>query len=98
MPSNAVRVCRPSEFGNPFRIERWPHGWVVTDDALGWVRESREDAHKIAVIRFNAWLMKPERRLLRSRVVLALKGKDLACWCAPHLACHADVLLEIANG
>lgn len=26
-----------------------------------------------------------------------LRGKDLVCWCAP-LPCHADVLLEIANG
>jgi hypothetical protein len=26
-----------------------------------------------------------------------LAGKDLACWCAPDLACHADVLLELAN-
>ena len=25
-----------------------------------------------------------------------LRGKDLLCWCAPE-ACHADVLLEIAN-
>lgn len=25
-----------------------------------------------------------------------LKGKVLACWCAPK-ACHADVLLELAN-
>ena len=25
-----------------------------------------------------------------------LRGKDLVCWCAP-LACHADVLLELAN-
>lgn len=26
-----------------------------------------------------------------------LKGRDLVCWCAPK-PCHADVLLEIANG
>lgn len=26
-----------------------------------------------------------------------LRGKDLACWCAPGAPCHADVLLEIAN-
>lgn len=26
-----------------------------------------------------------------------LRGKHLVCWCAP-LPCHADVLLEIANG
>lgn len=25
-----------------------------------------------------------------------LKGKDLVCWCAPK-ACHADVLLRLAN-
>ena len=27
-----------------------------------------------------------------------LKGKDLACWCPLDKPCHADVLLEIANG
>lgn len=26
-----------------------------------------------------------------------LAGHDLACWCPPDLACHADVLLELAN-
>lgn len=32
------------------------------------------------------------------RVDLAeLRGKDLVCWCAP-LPCHADHLLELANG
>jgi hypothetical protein len=25
-----------------------------------------------------------------------LRGKDLACWCAP-APCHADILLELAN-
>jgi hypothetical protein len=25
-----------------------------------------------------------------------LRGKDLVCWCAPK-ACHADILLEMAN-
>lgn len=27
-----------------------------------------------------------------------LRGKDLSCWCPLNQACHADVLLEIANG
>lgn len=27
-----------------------------------------------------------------------LAGRDLMCWCAPGGPCHADVLLEIANG
>jgi Domain of unknown function (DUF4326) len=29
--------------------------------------------------------------------VSELRGKDLVCWCAPE-ACHADLLLEKANG
>jgi len=33
---------------------------------------------------------------LRRKVREELKGKDLACFCAP-LPCHGDVLLEIAN-
>lgn len=27
-----------------------------------------------------------------------LRGHDLVCWCPPDLACHADVLLALANG
>jgi hypothetical protein len=27
-----------------------------------------------------------------------LRGKNLACWCAPGQACHADVLLAVAAG
>ena len=26
-----------------------------------------------------------------------LAGRDLACWCALDVPCHADVLLELAN-
>lgn len=28
--------------------------------------------------------------------LVLLRGKDLACWCAPH-RCHADTLLRLAN-
>ena len=27
-----------------------------------------------------------------------LRGKNLACWCPLDRPCHADVLLEVANG
>ena len=27
-----------------------------------------------------------------------LRGRDLACWCPLSEACHADVLLDVANG
>jgi hypothetical protein len=26
-----------------------------------------------------------------------LRGKNLACWCAPDERCHADILLKLAN-
>lgn len=29
--------------------------------------------------------------------VSALRGKNLACWCALDAECHADILLEAAN-
>lgn len=29
--------------------------------------------------------------------VVELRGKNLACWCKPDAACHADVLLALAN-
>ena len=35
----------------------------------------------------------PSRESIRE----ALRGKNLACWCALDQPCHADVLLEIAN-
>jgi hypothetical protein len=41
-----------------------------------------------------------ERCLLESGLINdihELRGKDLACWCAPE-ACHGDVLLRLANG
>ncbi len=36
------------------------------------------------------------RKIIRS-AKQELRGKNLACWCAPGAPCHADVLLEIAN-
>lgn len=32
------------------------------------------------------------------RIKAELRGRNLACWCPPGQPCHADVLLEIANG
>lgn len=31
----------------------------------------------------------------RARAELA--GRDLMCWCAEDMSCHADVLLRVAN-
>lgn len=34
----------------------------------------------------------------REEIIVELRGKNLACFCPIGQPCHADVLLEIANG
>lgn len=97
LPDNAVNVARPGKFGNPFKVtlERsqrdavnafriWLTAYAGTSRA-GTMRES------LAASRLNA------QRALILRELSSLRGKDLACWCAPGTPCHADVLLELAN-
>ena len=43
---------------------------------------------------YRCWLL--ERPDLVEQAKRELRGKNLACWCAP-LPCHGDVLIEIAN-
>ena len=53
--------------------------------------------HAAGIAAFGASISKaptiPERPSLAE-----LRGKDLCCWCPLDQPCHADVLLEIANG
>jgi len=46
------------------------------------------------IAKYRAWLLAQPDLVERAR--RELRGRDLECWCAP-LACHADVLLEVAN-
>lgn len=47
-----------------------------------------------AVLKFKEWIYTQPQ--LIEAIQRELRGKDLVCWCAPR-ACHADILLEIAN-
>ena len=38
-----------------------------------------------------------DRRARILRAIPLLRGKNLACWCAPGAPCHADVLLDLAK-
>lgn len=104
LPAGVVRVDRATPWGNPFRIgmdpldaarlleaevRRHPHGTV----RIEIVFTGRLD-RATAVACHRAWLRCSPERLRAAR--RELRGKDLACWCAP-LACHADALLEAAN-
>lgn len=58
------------------------------------VHLNEENKREKVVAEYEKWLLaQPE---LLKKVKEELKGKHLACWCAPK-KCHADVLLRIAN-
>ena len=69
------------------RPSRWGNPFVL-DDAT-----SRAES----VARFAAALDAGELGYTRDDVVRELAGRDLACWCPLDEACHADVLLAVAN-
>lgn len=57
----------------------------------------KDGSHREVVELYREWIMRPECTVLRARAKRDLAGRDLVCWCAPN-PCHADVLLEVANG
>jgi hypothetical protein len=97
-PANTVYVGRPTKWGNPWVV--WPDGgtpesyWCThrSGERLGPFKSKREAvAASVEKYRRHA-------RGFDKNALAALRGKDLACWCPPGQPCHADVLLELANG
>lgn len=91
MPENATKVDRATPWGNPF---------VVGQDGS---REQCVHLYRMLMAGNLCLTSKatPAQQLLVFNYVLhnreKLRGRDLACWCDFAGACHADVLLEIAN-
>jgi hypothetical protein len=85
MPADTVKIDRTTRWGNPF-----------TPADSGSVAN--------AVANHAAWMtgelaapdgaVPPSIEEIRS----ALRGRHLACWCALDGPCHADLMLQIANG
>ncbi len=85
-PNELPVVCvdRSTQWGNPFKIGDIIEGKPITQQiAVGLFR---------AAIASNNPILK-----FRRGDLWKLRGKNLACWCAKNSACHADVLLELAN-
>lgn len=102
MPEGAVYVGRPSRWGNPFEVRPTGRGfWTVVDDNgvdyrepnTGWADK------EYAVLRaVRLFFMDVDYGLADYPPLSELRGKDLVCWCPLDAPCHADVLLDIANG
>lgn len=92
MPDGAVYVGRPSRWGNPFRIgDMLPFPYGARMEAGACV-QSQE--HSVELFRAYTRIT----TFYDSMVRQDLRGKDLCCWCDLDRPCHADVLLELANG
>jgi len=101
-PEGAVYVGRGSAWGNPYRVV--PHGKIGPFDVY-WhdhfcgQSTGLEAARRMAVKRFTADRANHHHNMPDDATIRAkLAGKDLMCWCPLDQPCHADVLLEIANG
>ena len=71
-------------------FEAWMHGYAIPHD---WrpAMLSREGQRA-------CWDALSIRRTEIYQALPSLRGHSLACWCPLDRPCHADVLLEIANG
>lgn len=91
MPANTVKVDRTTKWGNPF-VPGKPAPLGPTEGEI--VADKR---HAYVLYRSLA----PLNATLAAEARSELAGKNLACWCekADHGedACHAAVLLELAN-
>lgn len=82
-PADAVPVDRRTRWGNPYKV--------------------KEHGRAMAVVLHHKHLLAGTLPAVKdSPVTVAdvrqeLAGRDLACWCGPDEACHADTLLTIAN-
>lgn len=110
MPEGVVSVDRATIFGNPYRVTRvkfipttaHPEAgeeWHVDAmDGTIYCFKTKREALEAAVKLFRFNVYSEHNGVYRDAVKLELRGKDLACWCPLDQPCHADVLLEIANG
>lgn len=94
MPENTKKVDRSTQWGNPFVIG----SARCSGSGETYLEEGVKDAE--TSVRFFAEMLEFQSRPfpLKDEIRAALRGKNLACWCQLDQPCHADVLLEIANG
>jgi hypothetical protein len=103
-PENTVSVARPSKWGNPVRIvpvrARGP--FDLERDGVGFIGQHTDlqSARRGAVARFRDLLTNHPHlmRITVDDIRAELAGKNLMCFCPLDQPCHADVLLELANG
>lgn len=94
-PAMTILACRPTKWGNPWVAEQHAGAWRCRDtrNDLCVAAASEEEARDLVIAHYRAWA-EPHAEVIRED----LRGYHLACFCRLDQPCHADVLLEIANG
>lgn len=102
MPANTVYVGRPGEWGNPFQVGDFVRVGDGKTSAFAYLKTNRQYATasytEIKTIEEAVELYRKYLTNYPPHDIGGLKGKNLACWCKKGEPCHADILLEIANG
>ena len=93
MPAGAVKVDRSTRWGNP---NPWKE-YEIRERDVPYGVDRVEFARELAVEDFRRDLLDGSLPFSVEDVQRELRGRDLACWCPKHSACHADVLIQVAN-
>lgn len=89
VPEGAVYVG-DRVYRGPWRLERSRWYNPYKPDLPG---KPRDGTREEVITKYRAYLLGTPELMA---ALAELRGKDLACWCAPK-PCHADVLLELAD-
>ena len=105
MPGGVLYVGKPTRWGNPFdsRVYGMPLALDLYRELVSgsWdpniAKRLSDTEYRAVMDKRRDWI----DRFLGDHILAAarydLSGHDLACWCPLDIACHADILLEIAN-
>ena len=92
LPEGTVSVARPTRWGNPYIVGQ--HGTAARCVVLYRFL-------LLGQLRVSSSPTLAGLEAIRADVldhIGELRGRNLACWCRLDQPCHADVLLELANG
>lgn len=94
MPPNTVRVCRGTIWANPFNATQsglvFPWTRAGAPIVMLKTEPSIERCLDLYAAHLAAWI------IAQPRILVPLRGKNLACWCPLDKPCHADILLKLA--
>lgn len=101
---NPFRVQRGTVFGPPWgEIRSYPIGTrlAARDEYAAYATHSDPHAavaHAVELFRMYAEITRRDHPAEFAAWIAPLKGRNVGCWCPLGQPCHADVLLELANG